>query len=272
MPESVTDRPTKAHEYIFLLTKSARYFWDQEAVREQTEAPGSVHVHKDNQKYPSNIQSAPSHNIISGAFRNIRSVWTIPTYPYSEAHFATFPPALVTPMIKAGTSERGCCPACGASWVRVVERGKLVPDAPGYKPRGRPRPHPLVNRMEQKGGIPAPNHHYEHTTIGWRPDCPHYPGADEWVEYERNPEADPEIDKRNAWARGIRLALLDRFQHYETVPCRTLDPFGGAGTVGLVADRLGRDATLIELSSDYCAMARDRIKGDAPMLVDVRME
>ena len=75
MPESVTDRPTKAHEYIFLLTKSARYYYDAEAIREPQ--------------------------------RNKRSVWEIPTQPYSEAHFATFPEALVRPCILAGTSEAG---------------------------------------------------------------------------------------------------------------------------------------------------------------------
>jgi len=54
--------------------------------------------------------------------RNRRTVWNIATAPYSGAHFATFPPALVEPCIKAGTSEAGCCPSCGAQWVRVIER------------------------------------------------------------------------------------------------------------------------------------------------------
>lgn len=54
--------------------------------------------------------------------RNRRSVWTVPTAPYSEAHFATYPPKLIEPMILAGTSAKGCCPQCGAPWERVVER------------------------------------------------------------------------------------------------------------------------------------------------------
>ena len=63
------------------------------------------------------------------AGRNLRSVWTIATQPYPGAHFATFPEALVEPCVKAGTSERGVCPECGAPWVREVERGELVADA-----------------------------------------------------------------------------------------------------------------------------------------------
>jgi site-specific DNA-methyltransferase (adenine-specific) len=82
MPESVTDRPTKSHEYLFLLAKSARYYFDAEAVRERAE-------------------SGPSD------LRNIRTVWTIATAPYPGAHFATFPPKLVEPCVKAG------CPAGG---------------------------------------------------------------------------------------------------------------------------------------------------------------
>jgi len=78
MPESVTDRPTKAHEYIFLLTKSERYVYDAEAIKEE----GVVWYS-----------------------RNRRSVWVIPSQPYPEAHFATFPEALVEPCVLAGSPE-----------------------------------------------------------------------------------------------------------------------------------------------------------------------
>jgi len=121
MPESVTDRPTKAHEYVFLLTKSARYFYDAEA--------------------------------ISSTTHNARTVWTICPHSYKGAHFATMPPDLAQRCILAGS----------------------------------------------------------------------------------------------------RLG--------DTV----LDPFGGAGTTGLVADRLGRDAVLVELNPTYAALARERVKGDAPL-------
>jgi DNA modification methylase len=135
MPESVTDRCTKAHEYLFLLSKSERYWFDAAAIAEPM--TGAPH--------------AP------GNTRNKRSVWTVASEPYSEAHFATFPPALIEPCILAG------CP---------------------------------------KGGA-------------------------------------------------------------------VLDPFFGAGTTGLVADRLGRDCIGIELNPAYAEMARRRIKDDAPLLASV---
>jgi DNA modification methylase len=91
MPESVTDRPTKAHEYLFMLTKSVRYYYDAEAIKEQ-------------------------------AARNRRSVWTIATQPFPGAHFAVFPPALVEPCIKAGTKEGGLVldPFAGSGTVGMV--------------------------------------------------------------------------------------------------------------------------------------------------------
>jgi len=195
MPESVTDRCTKAHEYIFLLTKSARYYYDAAAIEEDSvgdHIPGN-RSHKGKTAYE---QGAREHRTkvglvayaqrqrkpagwdtsrqgAHGSFhrdgrapdveytltrkltRNKRSVWTVATAPFPEAHFATFPPELIEPCILAG------CP---------------------------------------EGGV-------------------------------------------------------------------VLDPFGGAGTTGLVASRLNRGFILIELNPLYCEMARRRIKGDAPLLI-----
>ena len=92
MPESVTDRPTKSHEYVFLLTKSARYFFDADAVREPHVGP--FHA-------PGNKGREGVAEIQKG--RNCRSVWTITTQPYPDAHFATFPEALPERCITAGT-------------------------------------------------------------------------------------------------------------------------------------------------------------------------
>jgi DNA modification methylase len=142
-------------------------------------------------------------------------------------HFATFPDALVEPMIKASTSEKGQCPECGAPWVRVVERGELVPDAPGYRPRGKQGFDPM---NLGKIGPGAPNHHYETSVTGWQPSCAHIS---------------------------------------EPVPQTVLDPFGGAGTVGLVADRLQRNAILCELKPEYADMGSARIINDAPMFADL---
>ncbi len=103
MPESVTDRPTKAHEYLFLLAKSARYYYDAEAIAEPTTGP----VAANNFVRPERLKHANGSvkPYRSNGSRNRRSVWTIPTQPFPEAHFATFPEALVEPCIAAG-SER----------------------------------------------------------------------------------------------------------------------------------------------------------------------
>jgi DNA modification methylase len=114
MPESVTDRPTKSHEYVFLLTKSARYYYDAEAIREEgkdwtTGGPG-VGI-KETQHYGvGNGGNAGLKGIAAryktgeqAAGRNCRSVWTLTTQPYPDAHFATFPEALPERCITAGT-------------------------------------------------------------------------------------------------------------------------------------------------------------------------
>ena len=187
MPESVRDRCTKAHEYVFLLTKSERYWYDAEAISEDaspntharrsqkmpegwaTHEGGHGSFHKDGrEKGKTRKLAEPGSGVknntsfeeaMSGmvATRNKRSVWTITTKGFSEAHFATFPPELPETCIKAG------CPPGGT----------------------------------------------------------------------------------------------------------VLDPFFGAGTTGLVADRLGRDCIGIELNPAYAEMARRRILGDAPLLAEV---
>lgn len=185
MPESVTDRCTKAHEYLFLLSKSPRYFYDADAIMEGL-APSSIQRLAQNVAEQSGSERVPGKtngamkavsrkrgvsarhdgyetNHLSldgvgrGEGRNKRSVWTVATQPFREAHFATFPPELIEPCIKAG------CPAGGT----------------------------------------------------------------------------------------------------------VLDPFGGAGTTGLVADRLQRSAILIELNPAYAEMARNRVAADAGMFGEV---
>ena len=116
MPESVTDRPTKAHEYMFLLTKSARYFYDQDAIREANQqcsldrynsgAPMNRTVSARDlgvKELSGNMKGAGRYSL-NPAGRNRRTVWTIATTPYKEAHFATFPPALIEPCILAGSA------------------------------------------------------------------------------------------------------------------------------------------------------------------------
>ena len=113
MPESVTDRCTKAHEYLFLLTKSARYWWDADAMKETAFCPegsGNKDVkgamtyrdgHKEFRVHAGLAEIGPRET------RNKRSVWTVPSEPYKGAHFATYPPSLIRPCILAG------CPVGG---------------------------------------------------------------------------------------------------------------------------------------------------------------
>lgn len=109
MPSSVTDRPTTAHEYVFLLSKSARYFYDMEAIAERAVHAGRIvsydgtqkNTGHENRTYP----GTKPRDIEVGETRNARSVWTITTKPFPEAHFATFPPELPERCIRAGSRE-----------------------------------------------------------------------------------------------------------------------------------------------------------------------
>lgn len=246
MPESVTDRPTKAHEYVFLLSKAPRYYYDAEAVREVSattrpellafgeERPGVGGTgHMNDRRRSKKPDGWATHPGGHGSFhwdgreagepseirtgRNLRTVWTIPTEPYPGAHFATFPQRLVEPCVKAGTSERGVCPECGAPWRREM--------TVGYDRQGRTTngPRSTDNRAITAGFPVRAVKSVEMT--GWRPTCAHV--------------ADP-------------------------VPATVLDPFAGTGTVGLVANRLGRRAVLIDLSMDYMAQLLAR-NAQAPL-------
>lgn len=160
MPESVRDRPTSAHEYVFLLSKSAQYFYDAAAIAETSKFPVGTREDRKRGEFGGKGAAGPVGREPFRAIRdtrNARSVWTIPTQPYAGAHFATMPRDLAERCIKAG-SRAG-----------------------------------------------------------------------------------------------------------DTV----LDPFGGAGTTGLVADRLGRNAVLIEINGEYAHLGSQRIRDDAPLFSGV---
>ena len=113
MPESVRDRCTKAHEYIFLLTKSEQYYYDADVIREpharlwnETNGGNMADVgHKKNGKIESRQTHPKGYPLPNPLGRNRRSVWTVATKPYKGAHFATFPPALIEPCILAGCPD-----------------------------------------------------------------------------------------------------------------------------------------------------------------------
>lgn len=234
MPESCTDRPTKAHEYIFLLTKSAHYFYDNEAVREE---PYKFYGDKPNNyegknfnwtKEKSGIRTKQKWSNPSG--RNLRTVWEIATHPFPGSHFATFPPELVRRCVAAGTSERGCCPNCGAARKRVVKKsgGTTGKDWNTYDRGEADLSIGATKSNATTGGT------YHRESIGWTPTCTCNAG--------------------------------------EPIPCTVLDPFSGAGTTALVAAKLGRDAIGIELNPDYVEMSRKRIAGELGMLAEVKVK
>ena len=99
--------------------------------------------------------------------RNARTVWTIPTQPLPDEHYAAFPEALAERCIKAGTSERGCCPECGAAWVREVEKGSLVGSDRGGNRRGQD----VGTFVKNNPGTPGMA--YENITVGWASSCNH---------------------------------------------------------------------------------------------------
>lgn len=216
MPESVTDRCTKAHEYIFLCTKSAKYFYDAEAVKEKV---SEVSLKRAEYGWDCNRASTKNASMggegihvekmgtrfVDPSGRNLRSVWEINTQPYPEAHFATFPEELPRRCILAGTSARGCCPECGKPWERVVEK-TFVQEGP-VRNRGRVKSGDKDAKSMTMGDGGKVGHNGT-KTLSWRPTCDH--------------KKDP-------------------------VPCRVLDPFIGSGTTGKVAESLGRDWVGIDL-------------------------
>ncbi len=232
MPESVQDRPTRAHEQIFLLSKSRKYFYDSDAIRE----PASEKTHSRGNgvnpkaRVPSGWDTGPgSHRSLRGRYRskqnesfsgavsavvssrNKRSVWTIPTQPVKESHFSTFPEALVEPCILAGTSEKGRCPECGAPWKRITETAYTNP---GNRSTNGAR---SIERRHESPGFSV-RLEKDVATIGWKSSCSCDAGAPK--------------------------------------PCVVLDPFVGSGTTVRVAERLGRVGIGCDLA--YQDIARRR--------------
>lgn len=125
MPESVTDRPTKAHEYLFLLTKAARYYYDAGAIREKSANPercGKIEKSFSTSSQTVTMRGDVGREVLRTDHRNKRSVWTIPTNSFPGAHFAVMPPGLVEPCILAGSKPGDLVldPFAGAGTVLLV--------------------------------------------------------------------------------------------------------------------------------------------------------
>lgn len=253
MPESVTDRPTKTHSYVFLLTKKPRYFYDADAIRTPHKMDGrkvttvvageGSEQHRDGERWPGSGANAKSvwdlekGDVVAvcGVAMTVwktdpltlepapvaESVWRIPTESTPFAHFATMPQALAERCIKAGTSEHGCCSECGSPWTRETEIVRSLESGSGRSGNA-----PLGKNGSGLQGAGAtrdvrngPTVHV--TTTGWTRTCTH----------------DAPVK-----------------------PCTVLDPFMGSGTTALVARRLGRHAVGIELNPEYVEIAARRLQ------------
>ncbi len=168
MPESVRDRPTKSHEHVFLLSKQARYFYDADSIREPlTGRTDLMRFWKKGMEGQAKGNRNDAERVMQkdgGIGRNRRDVWRIATQPMPEAHFATFPEALVEPCIKAGTSERGACPKCGAPWRRVTERGENTGKNGRYDASETTLRNDAAKHSGRIGETPV-------YTVGWQPSC-----------------------------------------------------------------------------------------------------
>ena len=239
MPESVRDRCTKSHEYLFLLTKKPRYYCDMEAIKEPSQANEASRVRSKYGRYDAGTGDAkrdsrtgkPDYlqakgNDYGGGTRNKRSVWTVATAPYKEAHFATFPPKLIEPCVLAGTSEKGCCPECGKPWVRVVERTVTFQSGSGKS----------GNPIAGKNGS----------------ECQ---GGGDTGDIRKGPCVSSVI---TSW--GAQCKCGPDGEHSPIpIPCIVFDPFMGSGTTGMVARQNGCDYLGIELNPEYIDLIEKRI-------------
>jgi DNA modification methylase len=268
MPESATDRPTTATEYVFLLAKSERYFYDADAVRVPQSAGtferygnGKAPRKTTTKAYAANEgevranagfkDATPEAILPNGRNRRNADWWfdslrailagatglladedgeplALPVNPaaYPGAHFATFSPKLVEPMVLASTSARGACGRCGSPWVRVTETSYV--------------PHGDSAKSQQK------------TTFGER-------ASGDFEKGRLRPQEMPHgratrVDRTTGWRAGCACENAG-----DPVPCLCLDPFAGSGTVGVVARKHGRHFVGVDLSAAYLDLARERL-------------
>lgn len=247
MPESVEDRPTTAHEHVFMLAKAPRYYYDGEAICEPYARDYGEKLRQVGSKKRMANPGAAGRGgggqwdrdwdperyarYLHPNGRNKRSVWTVPTHAFTGAHFATMPPELIVPALLSSTSQKGCCPTCGAPWVRQVEKyrtldGERCDDVP-----------PMRN-----------------TDLG-------APSGTQGVGHHRTGSVTVTTD----WAASCACNAG------EPVPCTVLDPFGGAMTTALQAVRHGRQAIAIELNPDYVPMGERRLRADRPLFNQVEV-
>jgi DNA modification methylase len=257
MPESVTDRCTKAHEQLFLLSKSPRYFYDNEAIKEPIAAStandprGNEDGQRRDRCFPGQASNGGTR-LGAGALLNKRSVSSLATHPYKEAHFATYPVELITPCIMAGTSEYGCCPHCAAPWERVVEKtNEADTSAKGSKfDAGKTAARDGAERTQA-------GDRFISSTLCWSPTCS-CGGYFVRAHKSRRP------GRNRSWYIARRQSIW-REKFGAPVPAVVLDPFNGAGTTGLASLNLTRSYIGIALNPEYVPIPTNRL---APALAN----
>ena len=265
MPESVRDRPTRSHEYLFLLAKHPQYYYDKHSIAEpitqstvERYARGSSYTRlSDDKPYAMrnshigwlNVRRPPKmdepgldrlhperRGVLPGrmlpepppAHRNKRDVWSLSTASYHGDHFAVFPEGLVEPCILAGTPPQVCA-QCAAPYSRLIDRRVLADlEECQYSGNGQLRADGTVGNNGGPNFTLRQNEKVQSEIIGWRPGC--------------------ECDEDGA-------------------PAAVLYPFMGSGTTGVVAVRHGRAFTGIDISSVYVEQARRRIEGQPLPLI-----
>lgn len=237
MPESVTDRCTKSHEYIFLLVKQPRYYFDHDAIRIPV-VNGWGGRDRSNYKYRVNDIGQQPQSDLCGEYTsaNKRSVWSVAPAGFKGAHFATFPIALIEPCILAGSSAFGCCAACGAPYRRIIEKG-------------------------------APNPEWQKACGG---DANGEYNGDAVKDYATNGVQDASATKK-AILKGLRDRKTVGWSPTcncgaDIVPCTVLDPFSGAGTTGVAAIQNARSYIGIDLNAEYLELSRRRMIDTQPAL------
>lgn len=242
-PEPGLDRPTRAHEQIFLLSKTDTYYWDRQALMDW--------VTQQNILFGDQKKGANLRSIL--AVKNVRR-----RADGEVKHYAAYPTGLVEPWILAGTSRRGCCPTCGSPWVRVLRRL----DERSWKERNEYTDSPKYALSSNESGRNDGRADYaipEFEELGWRPGCACYPM--QWP-YSRSKVNEIMRDGKGS---SLELAeiLLRTFADYETRPCVVFDPFIGSGTTSIVAERLGRRSIGLDINEEYAKLAQRSILAES---------
>lgn len=234
LPRPDEDRPSRAHEYIILLSKSPRYYYDPDAVREYTTDSG----------------------FSSG--RNRRTVWAIANEPYSGAHFAPMPSKLAEPCILAGTSEHGVCANCGQPYKRIIEKVRTeAPIKVNYKSKYQESGQ-LLNEGNRSATIATERIQSIKEAQILFPD-----DLGKQKEYVRHVHDHGSAARRitKGWQKHCNCNTD------EVKPAVVLDPFFGAGTVGLVAAKAGRSFIGIELNKNFIQLAERRLENNINKLL-----